>query len=806
MGVRVGVRRCALRSSRRYSASSAACCCGRHRRRLRPVESCARTSSTSPSRRRTSPAYREWAPRRGGDEPPNYDYENPGENVRDEPDLTANWKTDLQKLIQKYGTDTSRLASGTPEHLYASRLRHITDQLKKGKEPLPWEKWLNKTYIPNQGNPRRGTRYEKLITEEFGLGGDDWLCQESMHEVDGKRKYDAVNRKLRIIYEFKAGDKEVASQLTEDRETLAKLNARGEGEWQIRYILGGDDVKDSTITRIERGSNGGITARRLQAFPNVTNAKVTAPGPASDVANPDPKAPATGAATEFVENTADDPAQAAALDEAFEEEAQAVARDAAVVEGLSEEEALVAAMENAGLRPGGIDFTTLELRYMAEDGSGVKYAFNAQNAPDGVHSFGGLAAAHLSSDALFAWLELPASSFWVNLNPDQPDKIIDPQLGRTDAGRVLLQSDLQMKKTVAKLLDPATPLGTQFWNQLQSKDENLPCMQWRNWIVPAPASVRENGGELFILDAPLQVKSAPASFSTPVGGLPCPSQPEAITKHNQQVIEQLILPEVEKAVNTAPEYEDLRRVYLARVTAEWLKQFSAVKPNAYTPLIGKGDISRWPARTPWNPRDVFDKMLKSLRDGEFTYTVTRTVGGRQVTQTAIVGGVDFSSSPRESLPAQTFAQKFPALPRTVQHARSQPVALADPKGDRTWLGAGTRPGSHAGRARRWPAGDRHPDHRCRPDRPDPADRRRAARIPVPTGQAAGVPGLIRLAGAGRGFPAGTDQKVRAAHRPVHGSGPRRRSAAPLWVPGAEPCRRGGDGVGQAAWTVATACR
>src|SRR5204863_898717 len=142
---------------------------------------------------------------------------------------------------------------------------------------------------------------------------------------------------------------------------------------------------------------------------------------------------------------------------------------------------------------------------------------------------------------------------------------------------------------------------------------------FRNWIIPGPAKVRESNGELYVLDAPLQVKSAPINFKTPIV-VNCPAQPDSITEHNQKMYEQYILPEVEKAVNTAPEYEDLRRVYLARVMAEWLRQRSAAKANAFTPIINSGTVSRWPARTPWNPMDVFNAMVKSLKEGEFTYT------------------------------------------------------------------------------------------------------------------------------------------------------------------------------------------
>ena len=220
--------------------------------------------------------------------------------------------------------------------------------------------------------------------------------------------------------------------------------------------------------------------------------------------------------------------------------------------------------------------------------------------------------------------------------------------------------------------------------------ELLPCILFRNWIVPGTASVRENGGELFVLDDPLQVKSAPATLKNPPGGAKCANQPESMTEHNQQLFEKLILPKIEEAVNAEPQYEDLRRVYLSRVIAEWIRQRSAAKPNAYSPIIGSGNINRWVARTPWNPQDVYQEYLKSFKNGDFNYTITRTVNGQQVVVSFSIGGVDFSSVPRSSLDQQTFTQKFPALPATVQQAR---FSLVDDRKDvdRTWLGAGTTP-------------------------------------------------------------------------------------------------------------------
>src|SRR5262249_24767437 len=160
-----------------------------------------------------------------------------------------------------------------------------------------------------------------------------------------------------------------------------------------------------------------------------------------------------------------------------------------------------------------------------------------------------------------------------NLNPDEPNRIIDAKFGQTDAGRVLLEADLQMKKTVGKLIHPDTPAGATYWAALHG---DAKCVSMRQWIVPGPATVREDKGQLYILDAPVRVRMETDYVKTTgVGGTSgCTGQSQAETRYNEAVYRATILPQVERAVNTAPEYADLRRVYVSRVAAQWYRERS----------------------------------------------------------------------------------------------------------------------------------------------------------------------------------------------------------------------------------------
>jgi hypothetical protein len=337
---------------------------------------------------------------------------------------------------------------------------------------------------------------------------------------------------------------------------------------------------------------------------------------------------------------------------------------------------------------GGVDFSTLQLRYVSDTyrGQAAQFAFKVDATPEDQPSYGGKRAAQLASDSFFVWLELPTNAFTVNLNPDEPDRIIDDRFGLTDAGRVLLEADLQMKKSVAQFIDPDTPLGRQYWDALRGEGK---CISLRQWIVPGTATVHETENELSILDAPLTVKMETEYFTTQrTGGIGAScGKDKAAAEFNEQLYRTMILPLVEKAVNEAPEYADLRRVYFSRVAAQWYRERSAKKHTAYSDLIDKGDITRWVSQEPWSPREVYDRYVKSFKEGEFNRTYSTTVGNVIHTWTYVYGGVDFTSIARNGLDSAAFASQRPTLPQTV--AKSLYGAVSEQDGREVWLGGMT---------------------------------------------------------------------------------------------------------------------
>ncbi|MFJ4188118.1 hypothetical protein [Kitasatospora sp. NPDC089509] len=345
--------------------------------------------------------------------------------------------------------------------------------------------------------------------------------------------------------------------------------------------------------------------------------------------------------------------------------------------------AAVAALNGAD--PGGIDFSTLQLRYLNEGADGrLQYSFAAASTTSPDHKAAeGKTSVNQSSDAFFVWLSLPESTFWVNLNPTEPDRIVDPKLGSTDVGRILLQADFRMKTTVGKLIHPDTELGKEFWGQFTPGKQS--CISMRQWIVPKPATVYEENGGLYIVDAPLEVKMEADYLKSQSGDSDCATSDDRMVS----TFRSKVLPKVEEDVNKGADFADLRRVYLSRVAAEWYREKHT--NGSLAKLIDNGDVSPWPARESWSSRQVFDAYVKSYNKKEFDVHHTEQVGSSLYDVTYSYGGVDFSQVDLVPMAPASFAAQHQGITDAVAASTQRPAS--DRQGA-MWLGGAAYPVDH----------------------------------------------------------------------------------------------------------------
>lgn len=346
--------------------------------------------------------------------------------------------------------------------------------------------------------------------------------------------------------------------------------------------------------------------------------------------------------------------------------------------------------------PGGIDFTTLELRYLADSGSpddpALRYAFTAQPAATGEeHRESGLQAAGQASDAFFVWLSLNPSAFWVNLNPDEPDRIVDAQLGTTEVGRIMLEADLRLKQDMAALQRPDNPLGAEYWRRRDTAGFLDQCFATRLWIVPEPATVSEDGDGLHILDAPLRVQLEKSDIRTRGQACSGPPADDGTQLRHEELLRQTLLPALDRAVDEGEAYADLRRIYLSRVAAQWYRERAAERPTSFGDVIDSGDVAAWTSRAAWSPKEVFDRYRTSFVEGDYTVPLRTSRGNSTFT----AGGIELGTVPLVTVGADELRAAWPARTGTVQDAFDRPTP--DQAGT-VWLGGTTERSGFA-----WPS-------------------------------------------------------------------------------------------------------
>jgi hypothetical protein len=224
----------------------------------------------------------------------------------------------------------------------------------------------------------------------------------------------------------------------------------------------------------------------------------------------------------------------------------------------------------------------------------------------------------------FIGITLPNDSFWVNLRPDSEDNIIDPYLATTDLGKIILEADLQLKKDTALATSPDTPEGKKYWDKLYKKAEEIfgyenitiPTLT-RPWIVPGEIIIRETRDNAYIYKATLKVMleqdylkdSANYSFKDP--------RLKALNEYSSQLIRELIIPKLTKAVNTSQKYASLRQVYYSLILAQWFKQRFYGKGGLYSWLIDKRNLQGLTSKARWSKTTYFKAYQESFKDGEY---------------------------------------------------------------------------------------------------------------------------------------------------------------------------------------------
>ncbi|MBF0486180.1 MAG: hypothetical protein HQL16_06675 [Candidatus Omnitrophica bacterium] len=170
-----------------------------------------------------------------------------------------------------------------------------------------------------------------------------------------------------------------------------------------------------------------------------------------------------------------------------------------------------------------------------------------------------------------ASLTTPSKDLWVNLSPYEGNRIIPEAFGQTEMGRDLLGQDYLLKQISSSLIHPDTALGKKFWDAVYAKayerfgKTDIPLETFHKvWIVPDKADIYIKGSTAYVVNAHLKLMMENDYLAEGKNDAPTEDL-------SNQVMREVILPELEKEVNQGKNFARVRQVYYSLVLAVWLK-------------------------------------------------------------------------------------------------------------------------------------------------------------------------------------------------------------------------------------------
>ncbi len=179
-----------------------------------------------------------------------------------------------------------------------------------------------------------------------------------------------------------------------------------------------------------------------------------------------------------------------------------------------------------------------------------------------------------------ATLTTPEEEMWVNLSPEEKDRIIPDQLGRTELGVAMLSQDYVLKQLTASMIYPDHDLGRDFWDRTYKKVSELyghtdiPVNTFNKiWIFPDEAEVYESQDSAFVVRQHLKVmleddyKVLKSHMKNNHLGMGKIQEKDAVVLQDAaaDVVREVLIPEIEREVNHGKNFAKLRQIFSAMI-------------------------------------------------------------------------------------------------------------------------------------------------------------------------------------------------------------------------------------------------
>ncbi len=221
-------------------------------------------------------------------------------------------------------------------------------------------------------------------------------------------------------------------------------------------------------------------------------------------------------------------------------------------------------------------------------------------------------------------LTIPDNDLWVNLSPYEKNRIIPQAFGQTEMGRDLLAQDYILKQITASLIYPENEIGKKFWEKVyklaQEKygSTNIPINTFNKvWIMPDHATVYQHQGTAFVISYHLKVMLEQDYLALDKNKIDQPDKKE-VSSLSSQVVRSIVLPELEKEVNSGKNFASLRQVFYSLILATWYK--TKVKQAILNQVYADKDkVAGVLVDDQQDKEKIYQQYLQAFKKGVFNY-------------------------------------------------------------------------------------------------------------------------------------------------------------------------------------------
>jgi hypothetical protein len=225
-----------------------------------------------------------------------------------------------------------------------------------------------------------------------------------------------------------------------------------------------------------------------------------------------------------------------------------------------------------------------------------------------------------------AAMTIASDDLWVNLSPVEKDRIIPDALVKTELGQGLLAQDYMLKQLASTLMYPEADLGKEFWARVYAQAQgkygvaDIPTDTFNKvWITPDTATIYEKGHTVYVVNAKLKVMLD----SDHLAERQLPTTTEASTFSTttddiKNIMRSIILPAIEKEVNTGKNFAPLRQIYYSLILAKWYKE--KIKTSILSQVyIDQSKVKGIDLSDPAAKQEIYDRYMQAYKKGVYNY-------------------------------------------------------------------------------------------------------------------------------------------------------------------------------------------